>query len=82
MEDAACVVQLANKINEQSSNKVDLDEASCIFLMHAFLSVASVHIHGSISAMLSSCIGNSDPPFAVLCSFCLCSKCLMSCFLY
>lgn len=45
MEDAACVVQLANKINEQCSNKVDLDEVSCVFLRHALLSVVTVHIH-------------------------------------
>ena len=46
MEDAACVVQLANKINEQSSTKVDLDEVNCVFLMHALLSIVTVHIHG------------------------------------
>ena len=37
MEDAASVVQLANKINEQSSNKVDLDEVCCDFPMYCLL---------------------------------------------
>lgn len=66
MEDAACVVQLANKINEQSSTKVDLDEVNCVFLVHVLLSIVTVHIHGKYVIMLSSCIGNSDSTFCCL----------------
>ena len=45
MDDAACVVQLAKKINEQSSNKVDLDEVKCDFLKHALWLVVNMNIH-------------------------------------
>ena len=54
MADAASVVQLATKINDQSSNKVDLDEVRCLVPVN--LRVDHLSTVRSFMMMLDPCI--------------------------